>query len=127
MAAPKGNKYNEKYDYKTAKAFFEDSLKKVKSDKQICYIGSLATKMNTYRQLYDYLLDRFKDLDTIKKEIDGILESRVAEKAMNNEVNSTFAIFMMKNNHGWKDKQESEHTGEIKITRKIIDSRNGKS
>jgi hypothetical protein len=108
MAAPKGNKYNEIYDYEKAKKLFEDSLEMLRSDTEIYFLGTLAVKMNIYRQLYDYLLDRFQDLDTIKKKIDGILESRIVEKAMNNKVNPTFSIFMMKNNHDWKDKQEHD-------------------
>mgnify|MGYP000344251912 FL=1 len=112
MAAPKGNKYNEKYDIKTAKKFFEDSLALVKSDENIFYIGQVAVKMNTYRDLYDYLLDKFKEKDedfrTIKKEIDTILESRVVEQTMQGKANPTFSIFMMKNNHGWRDKQEQD-------------------
>jgi hypothetical protein len=124
--APKGNKNNEKYDYQTAKKFFEDSLELLNNDPSILYIGTLAVRMGIYRQLYDYLLDRFIDLDTIKKRIDTILESRVVERTMNNEVNATFSIFMMKNNHGWSDKHEVDNTHNINLNtsakaKKIID------
>ncbi|MBS3742626.1 MAG: hypothetical protein KGY74_10940, partial [Candidatus Cloacimonetes bacterium] len=44
------------------------------------------------------------------KEIDTILESRVVEQTMQGKANPTFSIFMMKNNHGWKDKQEHDIT-----------------
>ena len=110
MPAKKGNTYAEKYDHETAKKFFEDSLELVKENDNLFYIGQVAVKMNTYRQLYDYLIDRFEDLDTIKKEIDGILESRVAERTFEGKGNSTYAIFHLKNNHGWKDKQEHDLT-----------------
>lgn len=108
MAAEQGNKYNEKYDYETAKKLFQDSLELVKNDITIFYIGQVAVNMDIYRQLYDYLIDRFQDLDTIKKEIDGILETRVAEKTFYGKSNPTYAIFHLKNNHGWRDKQEKD-------------------
>ena len=120
MAAPKGNKYNEKWDLKTAKEFFKESLELVKEDTTVFFIGQVAVRMNTYRQLYEYLLDKFgekdKDFDTIKKEIDTILESRVVEQTMQGKANPTFSIFMMKNNHGWRDKQEHEHSGGLTLT-----------
>jgi hypothetical protein len=106
MAAESGNKYAEKYSYEKAKEIFEESLQLVEENKTIMYIGSLAVKMGIYRQLYDYLIDRFNDLDTIKKRIDAILESRVVDSALISNGNPTYKIFHLKNNHNWKDKQD---------------------
>jgi len=122
MPAKKGNTYAEKYDLETARGFFKDSLEMLKGSDDITFIGTLAVRMNTYRDLYYHLLDRFDDeeLHTYKSKIDSILESRVVNLAMSGKANATFSIFMMKNNHGWRDKQEHEHSGgfEIKTSEK---------
>lgn len=113
MSAPQGNKNGEKYSKEVATKLFQDSLALVQEDDTIKFIGTLAVKMNIYRQLYDYLIDRFFELDTIKRKIDAILESRVVEMVLNNKGNPTFAIFHLKNNHNWADKTEVEHSQKI--------------
>jgi hypothetical protein len=116
-----GNKYHEKYTEKESLQFFKDSLKKLKEEEDIVFIGTLATKMNTYRDIYTYLLKKFDkknyEFSTIKKNIDRIIESRLYEKAFLNKGNATMAIFGLKNNHNWKDKTEvdSNNTNTIKI------------
>lgn len=108
MAAPLNNKYTVKWEFETAEQFFNDSLELVKNDTSIKYIGTLAVAMDQYRDIYTYLSDKFKVFRTIKKKIDSILESRVTENALDGKTNATFSIFHLKNNHGWKDKQEHD-------------------
>lgn len=60
---------------------------------------------------------------TIKKAKNKIQRDKV-EKGLMGESNSAVTIFDLKNNHGYKDKQEQELSGGIevsKITRTIID------
>jgi hypothetical protein len=123
MAAKKGNKYHEKYTEKESLEFFKASLKKIQDEEDIVFIGTLATRMNTYRDIYTYLLKKFdkqnNEFRTIKKNIDSIIEQRLYQKAFQNKGNATMAIFGLKNNHGWKDKTEVEtdnkHTIKIKL------------
>ena len=117
MSAPKGNRYHEKYSLKDARELFEKSLHEVRGDDDLLFIGSLAVRMGIYRELYYHLLSRFDDeeLHTTKRKIDSILESRVVEKAVSQKGNPTFSIFMLKNNHGWADKQEIKHEGGLQI------------
>ena len=86
----------------------KEALKTLKNDKEIMFIGSLAVKQSTYREIYAYLLNKFTDVEfhTIKKEIDSIIETRLFNSALNNDVNPAVAIFGLKNNHKWKDKFE---------------------
>lgn len=110
MPAPKGNKYNEIWSEKKALVFMNDSLRELINDSEIMYIGTLAIRMNQYRDLYMYLVDKFekknKDFRTIKNKIDSIIETRLFDAALKNKVNSTVAIFGLKNNHDWRDKTE---------------------
>ena len=49
--------------------------------------------------------------DPIKKVVQKI-ESEHAEGLLSGKLNTTGAIFTLKNNHGWKDQQHIEKTGE---------------
>lgn len=53
--------------------------------------------------------------DTIKRAKDKV-ESRVEEGLLSGKYNATGAIFNLKNNYGWKDKQEVEQSGEVNNT-----------
>lgn len=72
----------------------------------------------------DYSDDEDNDfLDTIKK-AKMKCEVSVERGLLSGKYNSTGAIFNLKNNFGWKDKQEIEQTGEqdINVNIKVIDN-----
>ncbi len=78
-------------------------------------VSGLAYILNMSRQaICDYeKKDRF--LDTIKRaklRIEMSLENRLAGNAV------TGSIFNLKNNFGWKDKTETEHSGGIDLSNK---------
>lgn len=84
-------------------------------------ITGLALALGMSRQaLLDYS-EKDEFVDTVKK-----AKARVEEFVENRlyDPNATGCIFNLKNNFGWKDKSETEHSGGIditKITRKIVD------
>ena len=112
MPAPKGNNYPEKWTEKKALKFFKDSLKTLEEDDSIYFIGTLAKEMGWYKSVYAYLHNKFKNVNevfvTIKKQMDTILESRVVDKGYERS-GAAMSIFVLKNNHEWKDKSEVEH------------------
>ena len=61
------------------------------------------------RQRISEWREKFKDheifSDTIKK-IENELENRLLKLGLKNKANPTLVIFSLKNNYGWKDKQE---------------------
>lgn len=77
------------------------------------WLGSALVKVGLYRDVWAYWYEKFRDdavvLRTIKK-IDQIFEDRLFAKAAKGDTNSTMAIFGLKNNHGWTDKRELDHT-----------------
>lgn len=71
--------------------------------KELCHLRKYShSQFTTY-------VTKFELFEAIK-EIDEILEVRIAKAGMTNEINTTMAIFCLKNNHGWKDKTENETT-----------------
>ena len=66
------------------------------------------------RQRISEWREKFKDdahfSDTIKK-IESELENRLFKLGLKGKANATLVIFGLKNNYGWSDKQEIEHSG----------------
>jgi len=101
MAAQPGNKYAETLTKEYALNVALQSIEVINED---CYlISTVADKIGIYREKYAYLLNKFNDDPEVfnaLKTIYNKCESIVAEKAAKNEINTTFAIFIMKVYHG---------------------------
>jgi len=73
------------------------------------------------RQCISEWRTKFKDdeifSDTIKK-IEGELENRLFVMGLKNKANPTLVIFGLKNNYGWRDRTEVEHSGEMTLNDK---------
>lgn len=113
MSAAVGNKYAEKYTLEEAHKIFSQALEILESDPQILFIGEVAVKQKIYRELYAYLVNKFSDDEKVFnaiKTIETIIEARLNKAGLTNDVNATMAIFGLKNNHGWKDRTETDFT-----------------
>jgi hypothetical protein len=68
-----------------------------------------------------YLTDRAEFSDLVKKAVEK-QEAYVVAGAIQNKLNSTFAIFRLKQpQHGWRDQSQLETTGEVKHTYEELD------
>lgn len=124
MAGKKGNKahanktsfssthqYNyEKWTKEEAEKLFNSALT-ISNEDDIYFIGTIAKRLGTYRQIFDYLINKFPIFDLTKKQIDGNIESNLFLAGLTNkDINGAVSIFGLKNNHGWKDKTETDIT-----------------
>lgn len=112
MAAKKGNAYAQKWDETEVLR----QLKKieVEAKKATClWLGSALVKCGLYADIWGYWKKTFKKNEevfrTIKR-VEQIFEDRLFSGALNGKYNPTTAIFGLKNNHGWKDKNETDIT-----------------
>lgn len=108
MAAPIGNKYNEKYTLEGELPIFEDMLDKAKEGK---YLSIQEAVMHSPygRSSFYHLCDRFKELDNIKDDINDTIIANINRKALEGQFNATSSIWRMKQ-LGERDKQELDHT-----------------
>jgi len=86
-------------------------------------IVGLAVYMGVIKEtLINYSKDE-EFFDSYKKAL-NIAENHLVKFSLTGKYNPTVSIFMLKNNHGYKDKQEIEHGGELKsnITVEYIDT-----
>ena len=115
MAAKKGNRYAEKWTVETVTAKLAEMEDYVKNSDCV-YLGSLLVKFGLYKDIWAYWKKVFSDNDEVfraTKRIEEIFEVRLFEGALTGKFTASVAIFGLKNNHNWKDKQEIQ--GQVHI------------
>ena len=95
MAAPEGNKYNEKYTLEKEKPIFEDIIERAKKGEFLSIQEAVMNAPYT-RQIFYYLCDRFEDLDSIKEELNDVIVAIVNRNALEGTYNATASIWRMK-------------------------------
>lgn len=91
-------------------AYLEDC----KANDRPLSVSGLASDLGVCREtVFEYQKGTYGDeySNPIKKVVQQI-ESAHAEGLLSGKLNTTGAIFTLKNNHGWKDQQHIEQTGE---------------
>jgi hypothetical protein len=109
---------------KEEKAFI-DSKQDIKSYK-VLYYKDLFTNRPYTSSKFNYWLKKFEKSLQVREKIEKIkeiIEVRIVFCASRNKINSTFAIFWLKNNAKWKDVQETkgevEHRHIVKAPPKV--------
>ena len=111
MAAPEGNKYNERWTLEVANDFFDSILKYIKQNKKCRSLSEACVELNEYEEVINYILRKYpeQDFKPIKVAKD-IVKNRLASQGLDGEANPTMAIFLLKNNHNMTDKQQTDVT-----------------
>jgi hypothetical protein len=118
------NKNAEKWTLEEAESFCNEVLKILEENPKVRTLGKACLMAGKYEQIIGYLEDKFQTVFTSIKKAREIAKERLIESALENDVNTTMAIFILKNNHGLKDRQDIDHTTKDKeineVTFKII-------
>ena len=108
--APKGNKNHEIWTFEDATKYMELVLNYVIENTDCVSIQEAACNTGEYKDVITYLERKYNiEFSTIKR-ANSIIEERTYKNALSGKYNSTMAIFGLKNNHGWKDKTETDIT-----------------
>ncbi len=112
--APKNNKNAEKWTIKESQIFIDNVLNYIIKNKECCSIEEACCELGQYEKLLIYIENKYTnneliDFNAIKK-ARGIIKQRIIKKGLKNEYNPTMCIFILKNNHDMKDKQEVDQT-----------------
>ena len=117
MAAEQGNKYAEKITLDDAIALAELAYSKISDE--CFFLSKLADECGTYRQKFEYVLQKFNDdekvFNTIKR-IYNKCESIVMEKTANGDIVPSLGIFVLKAYHGLMETSKVEQTGDLSLT-----------
>lgn len=111
MAAPIGNEHNKKWRLENAQELVNDVLEYVKNRNDCFSIAYACSDLGYYETILYHLKDHVKGLDfepiKVAKEI---IKARLINLGVKGDTNATMSIFVLKNNHGMKDKTEHDHT-----------------
>ena len=113
MAAHKGNKYAEEWTLDKALEFIRSVEEYVNHNEDCYYIGEAVTECGQYREIWNYLTNKFSDSKEVFHTSRGIeerLENRLYKNGLKNRINPRLVEFGLRNNHGWKDRREHDHT-----------------
>lgn len=113
----KGNTNAQVWDFETAKKLFTDLIDWLNADLQNVFIISFLAERKIHKSTLDYLIDTYdneaKELRDLEKTAKTIQEARLVDLGFKNVGNPTITIFLLKNNHGYKDRYENDNTNNL--------------
>lgn len=112
--APKGNTNAETWTLEEATKFFNDALE-LSKDKEYDYIGEVAKGLDSYIDVFDYLVSKFPDLEKTKNHIKRNCEANCFSNSKKGKIREATAIVNLKSNHGWTDRQQLGISGGVTL------------
>ena len=117
--APIGNSNASKWTLESAQSLCDDISEYVKNNKECYSITEACVELGYYETLLDYFRTKFEntiDFEPIKRAFD-IIKARLLKNGIKGDTNATMSIFVLKNNHGMKDKTEQEVSGKLDLSK----------
>lgn len=122
------NKNAEIWTESEANALFDRSLELSLND-DYDFIGEIARDLNTYRDIFTYLVDKFPTLKYKHKQLLSNLEANCFSHIKKGKIREASGIINLKSNYGWTDRQAFDHSnsdGSLKPTTIIVNSEQAK-
>lgn len=123
MAAPKENKNAEKWTLEQSEELLKSALE-LSYSKEYDFIGEIARELNTYHDLFGYLVEKFPELSEYLKRIKANCEANCFSNGKKGNIDKAMSIVNLKSNHGWTDRIDQTSKDE-KIEGNIINLGNG--
>ena len=106
------NKNAEKWTFEEAEKLFQQAVE-LSFNEGYDFIGEVAKKLNTYIDVFDYLTDKFPELEKYKKQLKRNCEVNCFSNGKNGNIVPSLAIMNLKSNHGWTDRVEQKNETNI--------------
>lgn len=112
------NKNAEKWTIEEAEKLFNDAFK-LSTQKDYDFIGEVARDLGTYREIFKYLSNKYKNLQHTYKLILSNLEANCFSHTKKGEINTAVGIVNLKSNYNWTDRLDNTTKGEKVEVNKI--------
>ena len=116
MAAPKGNKFAEKWDKETTLSKIIEVIYVLES-RRVYSLSSALDAVELYADWWSDMTKKFADdveVSRAIKKAETLVENRIVHDTMTGEAKSAaFSIFLLKNKFGYVDKQEVDQNTHI--------------
>ena len=87
----------------------------------------LVMERDLYPELIAYLSKKFTSFLKLIEKAKKVQEIKLKKYGTADKLNATITKFVLINEHGWKDKQETEHQGDIRINVKYEERNDSKA
>jgi hypothetical protein len=74
------------------------------------FIGEIAKELDTYIDVFDYLVNKFPSLKRYKTQMKRNCETNCFSNIKNENINTAAGIMNLKSNHGWTDRLQQDVT-----------------
>jgi len=118
------NKNAEKWTEQEALILFHNAISLTKGDSNYDFIGEVAKELNTYREIFTYLNNKFEVCKPLHNQLISNIESNCFSHGKKGEINTAMAIVNLKSNHGWTDRVDTT-SKDKEIKTAIINLGNG--
>jgi len=125
MPAPEENKNAEKWTLEESISFFDKAIKLSNTKETLNdsgiesykydFIGEVARELGSYKEIFTYLKDKFKELKYVHKTLITNLEANCFYNGKKGHIKEASAIMNLKSNHNWTDRQHIDLPKEINI------------
>ncbi len=119
-----GNNNAEKWTLEKAQEFYNNALE-LSKDKQYDFIGEIARDLDQYIDLFDYLIDKFPQLKSLKDRIMNNCAANCFSNGKKGDIVPSMAIMNLKSNHGWTDRVDNTTKDKEISTTTVINLGNG--
>ncbi len=106
-----GNQYNEHWTLEESEKFLLEAIE-ISKDKGMDFIGEVARKQESYKEVYNYIVDKFPILKPLLRAIKSNCESNCFYNGKKGDIVPSMAIMNLKSNHGWTDRQDVTSKGD---------------
>lgn len=86
--------------------------------KKISYLKEALVELDLYSEWWNYITEKFADntqVFQLIKKVEDAVEVNLIKGGQNGDYNSTLTIFILKNKHGFTDKQETTIKGAVPL------------
>jgi len=123
--APKENTNAEKWTLEESIKLFNDAIELTKGKSKFDFIGEVAKELDTYREVFVYLKDKFIECKPLYKKLTSNLEANCFSHGKEGDINTAMAIVNLKSNHGWTDRVDTTTKDEKVNKTTVINLGNG--
>ena len=117
--APINNKNAEIWTIEEATTLFDNAYKLSFQD-DYDFIGEIARDLKTYREIFTYLSDKFKELKPLYNKMLSNLEANCFSHSKKGDIKEATAIVNLKSNHHWTDR--NDHTSKGNELKRLTDT-----
>jgi hypothetical protein len=103
------------WDFEKAKKLFTELIEWMRADLQNIFIVSFLSEKGLHKSTLTYLVEHYdmnSELSEMAKVADTMQEAKLVDLGFKGVGNPTITIFILKNNHGYKDKFETDNRNE---------------